>query len=310
MKVLVTGADGYIGDHADAAASWSAATRSSASTSAITATAGSMTTAAAAPPIITKDIRDIGAADVAGFDAVVHLAELSNDPLAQHDPRLTYAINHRGSVALARLCRDGRRARASSTPPRAASMARRPTARSAPRTSPLNPQTAYAVCKTLVERDVQALAGDGFSPVFLRNATAYGPEPEHALRHRAQRPRRPCLDQRRGQGDERRHAVAAARPCRGYRPGDLALPRGAARGGAQPDLQCRRRRAELYVRAIAEIVAVVLPRRAAELRRRRRRQPQLPRRLRQDPAPSARFPCRYTPPTARSSSTTSSPPSA
>ncbi len=127
-------------------------------------------------PVITKDIRDIGPDDVAGFDALVHLAELSNDPLAQHDPRLTFAINHRGSVALARLCRDAGVARfvytSSCSVYGAAADGAFRTETSAP-----EPQTAYAVCKTLVERDVQALAGDGFSPVFLRNATAYGPSP-------------------------------------------------------------------------------------------------------------------------------------
>jgi nucleoside-diphosphate-sugar epimerase len=53
---------------------------------------------------IRKDIRRVSEADLEGIDAVVHLAELSNDPLGQHRPELTYAINHQGSVALAKLC--------------------------------------------------------------------------------------------------------------------------------------------------------------------------------------------------------------
>jgi nucleoside-diphosphate-sugar epimerase len=128
------------------------------------------------PPVITKDIRDVAADDVAGFDAVVHLAELSNDPLAQYDPRLTYAINHRGSVALARSCRDAGVARfvyASSCSVYGAAA----DDAFCTETSTPAPQTAYAVCKALVERDVQALASERFSPVFLRNATAYGPSP-------------------------------------------------------------------------------------------------------------------------------------
>jgi len=128
------------------------------------------------PQTVTKDIRDIAAADLAGFDAIVHLAELSNDPLAQHDPRLTYAINHRGSVELAASAKKARVRRfvytSSCSVYGAAADGGYRTEESAP-----NPQTAYADCKVLVERDVMPLAGDGFAPVFLRNATAYGPSP-------------------------------------------------------------------------------------------------------------------------------------
>jgi nucleoside-diphosphate-sugar epimerase len=128
------------------------------------------------PPMVTKDIRDIDAADVVDFDAVVHLAELSNDPLAQQDPRITYEINHRGSVELARTCKTAGVERfvytsSCSVYGAAADGAFRTEA------SPPNPQTAYADCKTLVERDVGALADERFCPVFLRNATAYGPSP-------------------------------------------------------------------------------------------------------------------------------------
>src|SRR5882724_7326544 len=58
------------------------------------------------PSVVDKDIREITARDVAGHDAVVHLAELSNDPLGEHDPRTTFAINHAGSVELARRCKE------------------------------------------------------------------------------------------------------------------------------------------------------------------------------------------------------------
>jgi nucleoside-diphosphate-sugar epimerase len=128
------------------------------------------------PPVVAKDIRDIDAADVVDFDAVVHLAELSNDPLAQHDPRLTYEINHHGSVELARTCKAAGVERfvytsSCSVYGAAADGGFRTEA------SPPNPQTAYADCKVLVERDVGALADERFTPVFLRNATAYGPSP-------------------------------------------------------------------------------------------------------------------------------------
>ena len=128
------------------------------------------------PATIAKDIRDISSSDLAGFDAVVHLAELSNDPLAQHDPRLTYAINHRGSVELAMSAKAAGVRRFVYTSSCSVYGA---AADGGFRTeeSPPNPQTAYADCKVLVERDVLALAGEGFTPVFLRNATAYGPSP-------------------------------------------------------------------------------------------------------------------------------------
>lgn len=128
------------------------------------------------PSTVTKDIRDIDAADVVDFDAVVHLAELSNDPLAQQDPRITYEINHRGSVELARTCKTAGVERfvytSSCSVYGAAADGGFRTEVSAP-----NPQTAYADCKVRVERDVGALADDRFTPVFLRNATAYGPSP-------------------------------------------------------------------------------------------------------------------------------------
>lgn len=127
------------------------------------------------PDVITKDIRDITVRDVAGYDAVVHLAELSNDPLGEHDPRTTFAINHVGSVELARRCREAGVARFVYT----SSCSVYGAGSDAPRTeeSPTNPQTAYAQCKVLVERDVGKLAGETFTPVFLRNATAFGPSP-------------------------------------------------------------------------------------------------------------------------------------
>ena len=127
------------------------------------------------PPVMTKDIRQVDAADVVDFDAVVHLAELSNDPLGEHDQLLTYDINHRGSVELARTCRAAGVERfiyTSSCSVYGAGNDDVKTEESAP-----NPQTAYARCKVLVERDVQELADERFTPVFLRNATAYGASP-------------------------------------------------------------------------------------------------------------------------------------
>jgi nucleoside-diphosphate-sugar epimerase len=128
------------------------------------------------PLTVTKDIRRIVHKDVEGFDAVVHLAELSNDPLGELNERATYAINHLGSVSLAQTCREAGVARfvytSSCSVYGAAEDGRQRTEQSAP-----NPQTAYARCKVLVERDVGALADAHFSPVFLRNATAFGASP-------------------------------------------------------------------------------------------------------------------------------------
>ena len=122
-----------------------------------------------------KDLRHIAAGDLTGVDAIVHMAELSNDPAGQINPAITYQINHEGSVRLARLAREAGVARFIYTS--SCSVYGVATESSVTEKSPLAPQTAYAVCKTLVERDVGAMAGDGFSPVFLRNATAFGASP-------------------------------------------------------------------------------------------------------------------------------------
>jgi nucleoside-diphosphate-sugar epimerase len=127
------------------------------------------------PPCVSKDIRHITEDDVRGFNAVVHLAELSNDPLGQHSPRVTYNINHLGTVALAEICRRAGIERFVYTS--SCSVYGAGSDDSRVEESATNPQTAYAQCKVLVERDVSKLATDKFSPTFLRNATAYGPSP-------------------------------------------------------------------------------------------------------------------------------------
>ena len=123
-----------------------------------------------------RDIRRLTAEDLAGYDALVHLAELSNDPLSLHAEENTYAINHRGSVHLAELCREVgiERFVYTSSCSVYGVPADEPIKTEA---SATHPQTAYADCKTLVERDLTAMADDTFSPTFLRNATAYGPSP-------------------------------------------------------------------------------------------------------------------------------------
>jgi nucleoside-diphosphate-sugar epimerase len=127
------------------------------------------------PLTINKDLRHITKQDLAGCDAVVHLAELSNDPLGQNNPAVTHKINHLGSVAIAEKAREvgiRRFVYASSCSVYGAG-----TGDFLDETAVPNPQTAYAECKVLVERDVGRMAGADFCPVFLRNATAYGPSP-------------------------------------------------------------------------------------------------------------------------------------
>ncbi len=121
------------------------------------------------------DIRRLTSADLQGFDAVVHMAELSNDPLGQLAPTITYEINHRGSVALASAAKAAGVSRFVYTS--SCSVYGATDQEMVDEESPLHPQTAYAECKQLVEQDVAVLADDGFTPTFLRNATACGASP-------------------------------------------------------------------------------------------------------------------------------------
>jgi nucleoside-diphosphate-sugar epimerase len=127
------------------------------------------------PSTINKDIRDIDEADLDGVDAIIHLAELSNDPLGENDPEVTFQINHQGSVRLAKLAKQVGIDRFVYTS--SCSVYGVSDADFVDEESAVDPQTAYAKCKVLVEQDVGALADDNFSPTFLRNATAFGASP-------------------------------------------------------------------------------------------------------------------------------------
>jgi nucleoside-diphosphate-sugar epimerase len=122
------------------------------------------------------DLRDVEPRHLEGFEAVIHLAALSNDPLGDLDPQLTYDINHGASVRLARAARRAGVERflfASSCSLYGASGGSTPLTEEAP----FNPVTPYGESKILVEQDVARLATESFSPVFFRNATAYGVSP-------------------------------------------------------------------------------------------------------------------------------------
>jgi nucleoside-diphosphate-sugar epimerase len=174
MKVLITGADGYIGAVLGPYLA-ERGHRVSGLDCGFYRNGWLYDDGRRRPPVATSDIRRIDAADVVDFDAVVHLAELSNDPLGEHDPRLTYEINHRGSVELARTCQAAGVRRFVYTSSCSVYGAGSDGMRT--EVSEVAPQTAYARCKVLVEHDVQALADERFTPVFLRNATAYGASP-------------------------------------------------------------------------------------------------------------------------------------
>lgn len=127
------------------------------------------------PRTLVKDLRQVDGSDLAGVDAIVHMAELSNDPAGQLAPHITYEINHKGSVRLAELARKAgvpRFVYMSSCSVYGVSGGDYVTEE-----SPVNPQTAYGICKTLVERDLRQLASKQFAPTFMRNATAYGASP-------------------------------------------------------------------------------------------------------------------------------------
>lgn len=132
-------------------------------------------TAPTDPRTIRKDIRDVQPADLAGFEAVIHLAALSNDPLGALEPQITHDINHHASVRLARAAKEAGVVRFlyAST----CSVYGAAGEDAVKENSPMHPVTPYAESKVRVESDVHDLADDSFEPVFLRNATAFGASP-------------------------------------------------------------------------------------------------------------------------------------
>jgi nucleoside-diphosphate-sugar epimerase len=177
MKVLLTGHKGYIG--AVAAPVLKAAGHEVVGLDTGLFAGCDFAGAPLEIPEIARDLRDIEKKDLEGFDGVVHFAALSNDPLGDLDPELTYDINHRATVRLAKAAK-------------AAGVKRFVFSSSCSsygaagddfldESADLNPVTPYGESKVMAERDVRPLADNNFSPVFMRNATAYGISPRLRL---------------------------------------------------------------------------------------------------------------------------------
>jgi nucleoside-diphosphate-sugar epimerase len=173
MRVLITGHNGYIGSVL--APLVQAAGHDVVGLDTFLFEGGTFFEDGARIDALRMDLRDVQVTDLSGYDAVMHLAALSNDPVGDVNPHVTYDINHLGSVRLARLAKEAGVTRFIF----ASSCSLYGVAGDAmlTETAAFNPITPYGESKVLFERDVAKLADDDFSPTFLRNSTAYGVSP-------------------------------------------------------------------------------------------------------------------------------------
>lgn len=124
---------------------------------------------------LNKDIRDLTIEDLKGHDCIMHLAAISNDPMGNLNPEITYSINREGSINLAKLSKEAgvKRFLFSSS----CSIYGKGINNDLDETAGVNPLTAYAISKIEVEKQLTAMADENFCPAFLRNSTAYGYSP-------------------------------------------------------------------------------------------------------------------------------------
>jgi nucleoside-diphosphate-sugar epimerase len=126
--------------------------------------------------LVSKDIRDVSDSDLQGFDVVIHLAALSNDPLGEIDEKLTYEINYKASVKLAQIAKQSGVSQFLFSS--SCSLYGNSGGNILDENAPSNPQTPYGKSKILAEEGIRSLADKDFNPTYLRNATAFGYSPK------------------------------------------------------------------------------------------------------------------------------------